>query len=108
MRKAHDAIGDAQGAIQDAQPHRMEIAAAIFLIAVSVAMNARGAWSHAALDWSMSDYAQREPSIFDWRYPPFMAGLIPPPAYPHNPPPPRPPNPTPPPPPPPPTPPHPP
>src|SRR5260370_19661832 len=40
MRKAHDAIGDAQRAIQDAPPHRIEIAAASFLIAVNVAVNA--------------------------------------------------------------------
>jgi hypothetical protein len=59
--------------------HRIEIAAAIFLLAVSVALNARGAWSFEALDWTMSPFAQHSPSIFDWRYPQFMAGLIDPP-----------------------------
>jgi len=59
--------------------HRIEIAAASFLLAVSVALNARGAWSFEALDWSVSSFAEHSPSIFDWRYPQFMAGLIEPP-----------------------------
>lgn len=71
---------DAMRHAQDAARHRMEIAAAIFLLAVSVAMNARGAWSYEALNWSRSDYAGHLPSIFDWRYPQFMAGLIAPPS----------------------------
>jgi hypothetical protein len=36
-------------------------------------------WSYTALDWSLSDYAVNQPSIFDWRYPQFMAGVIAPP-----------------------------
>jgi hypothetical protein len=56
--------------------HRIEIAVAIFLLAVSVAINARGAWSWEALDWSVGDYAVHQPSMFDWRYPQFMAGLM--------------------------------
>lgn len=72
---------DAMRYAQDASNHRMEIAAAIFLLAVSVAMNARGAWSWAATDWTVSDYAAaHQTKIFDWRYPPFMAGLITPPS----------------------------
>jgi hypothetical protein len=59
--------------------HRTEISVAISLLTVSVAMNARGAWSYAALDWSQSHYAVHQTSIFDWRYPQFMAGLIAPP-----------------------------
>ncbi len=59
--------------------HRREIVAAIFLLLVSVAMNARGAWSYEALDWSLGPFHARSPSIFDWRYPQFMAGLIEPP-----------------------------
>jgi len=70
---------DAMRRAQDASHHRIEIAAAIFLLAMSVALNARGAWSYAALDWSLSAYANHSPSIFDWRYPPFMAGFIAPP-----------------------------
>lgn len=62
-----------------ASNHRMEIAAAIFLLIVSVALNARGAWSYDTLDWNLSDFAQHSPSIFDWRYPQFMAGLMAPP-----------------------------
>ncbi len=70
---------DAMRAAQDGSPHRMEIAAAIFLLAVSVAMNARGAWSYEPLDWTFSPYAANSPSMFDWRYPQFMAGWIAPP-----------------------------
>ena len=55
--------------------HRREIAVAIFLLAVSVAINARGAWSFAGMDWNTTE----RHSIFDWRYPQFMAGLIEPP-----------------------------
>ncbi|HWN57615.1 MAG TPA: hypothetical protein VNO74_05910 [Methylomirabilota bacterium] len=59
--------------------HRMEIAAAIFLLVVSVTINARGAWSFAPMDWNLSEAASRLHGIFDWRYPQFMAGLIDPP-----------------------------
>jgi hypothetical protein len=55
--------------------HRMEIAAAIFLLAVSIAMNARGAWSYEAVDWVVSKWVTRH-GFFDWRYPQFMAGLM--------------------------------
>jgi hypothetical protein len=60
--------------------HRMEIAAAILLLALSVALNARGAWSYQTLDWNLSAYGESSPGIFDWRYPQFMAGLMKPPA----------------------------
>jgi hypothetical protein len=66
---------DAMRRAPDASGHRMEIAAAIFLLTVSVAMNARGAWSYEALDWSLSQYVSRH-GFFDWRYPQFMAGLM--------------------------------
>lgn len=68
---------DAMRRVKESSPHRIEIAAAIFLIAVSVAMNARGAWSFAGLDWSLDRHSSY--AIFDWRYPQFMAGLIAPP-----------------------------
>jgi hypothetical protein len=64
MRRAPNPLG-----------HKIEIAAAIFLLTVSVAMNARGAWSYAAVDWSLSAYVTRH-GFFDWRYPQFMAGLM--------------------------------
>jgi hypothetical protein len=70
---------DAMRRAPNVSGHRVEIAVAIFLLALSVAINARGAWSWVALDWSVSDYAVHQPSIFDWRYPQFMAGLIAPP-----------------------------
>lgn len=66
---------DAMRRAQVASHHRMELAAAIFLLAVSVAINARGAWSYAGMDWNPIE----RHSIFDWRYPQFMAGLIAPP-----------------------------
>jgi hypothetical protein len=55
--------------------HGFEIAAAIFLLALSVAINGRGAWSFAGMDWNPIE----SHGIFDWRYPQFMAGLINPP-----------------------------
>jgi hypothetical protein len=70
---------DAMRQVQDASRHRMEIAAAIFLLALSVAINARGAWSFAGMDWNLSEPVKHLHGIFDWRYPQFMAGLIDPP-----------------------------
>jgi hypothetical protein len=70
---------DAMRRAPNASGHRFEIAAAIVLLGLSIALNARGAWSYEALDWSVSPFAARPPSIFDWRYPQFMAGLIEPP-----------------------------
>ena len=70
---------DAMRRAPNASGHRLEIAAAIFLLGLSIALNARGAWSYEALDWTVSPFAARPPSIFDWRYPQFMAGLIAPP-----------------------------
>ncbi|MGB0061104.1 hypothetical protein, partial [Candidatus Binatus sp.] len=61
-----------------ASRHRTEIAAAIFLLAASVALNLRGASSYAPMDWVLSNYVKRH-GIADWRYPQFMAGLIAPP-----------------------------
>ncbi len=55
---------------------RAEIAAGIFLLAVSVAMNARGAWSFDTQDWNGSPQGSHPERIFDWRYPQFLAGLI--------------------------------
>jgi hypothetical protein len=68
---------DAMQRAQVASRHRIEIAAALFLLAVSVAINARGAWSFAGLDWTHAK--QHSYDVFDWRYPQFMAGLIEPP-----------------------------
>lgn len=70
---------DAMRRTPDASGHRMEIAAAIVLLAVSVAMNARGACSYEALNWSAGKYGAHQTDVFYWRYPQFMAGLIEPP-----------------------------
>ena len=67
---------DAMRRARPASHHRIEIAAAIFLLALSIAINARGAWSSAAMDWNPVE----RHGIFDWRYPQFMAGLIAPPS----------------------------
>jgi hypothetical protein len=66
---------DAMRRAPAASHHRMEIAAAIFLLVLSVAINARGAWSFAGMDWNPIE----QHGVFDWRYPQFMAGLIEPP-----------------------------
>jgi hypothetical protein len=66
---------DAMRRAPGASRHMLEIAGAIFLLAVSVAVNARGAWSFAGMDWNPVE----QHGMFDWRYPQFMAGLIKPP-----------------------------
>ena len=66
---------DAMRRAPGASRHMLEIAWAIFLLAVSVAVNARGAWSFAGMDWNPVE----QHGMFDWRYPQFMAGLIKPP-----------------------------
>ncbi len=58
---------------------RAEIAAGIFLLAIGVAINARGAWSYDTQDWNYSSPGSHPERIFDWRYPQFLAGLIEPP-----------------------------
>ena len=70
---------DAMRRAQIGSHHRMEIAAGFFLLAISVAINGRGAWSFAGLDWNLSRAFVHRSALFDWRYPPFMAGLIEPP-----------------------------
>jgi hypothetical protein len=66
---------DAMRRAPSASRHRIEIAVAIFLLATSVAINARGAWSFAGMDWNPIE----QHGAFDWRYPQFMAGVIAPP-----------------------------
>jgi hypothetical protein len=70
---------DAMRRAQVGSRHRVEIAAGFFLLAISVAINGRGAWSFAGLNWSIGKYAAHQTDIFYWRYPQFMAGLIEPP-----------------------------
>jgi hypothetical protein len=69
---------DAMRIAPNARHHRIEIAAAIFLLAVSVVLNVRGASSYVVMDWVMSDFVKKH-GIADWRYPQFMAGLMEPP-----------------------------
>jgi hypothetical protein len=58
---------------------RLAIAVGGLLLALSIALNARGAFSFDAMEWNDSAAARRPERIFDWRYPQFMAGLIDPP-----------------------------
>lgn len=70
---------DALRRASDAIVVRREIAAGIFLLAIAVALNARGACSISAMDWNDTVTAHHPEWIFDWRYPQFLAGLIEPP-----------------------------
>ncbi len=60
-----------------------EFAAATILLALSVAINARGAFSvYAHHVWNLEMAIDHHPErAFDWSYPQFAAGLIKPPAY---------------------------
>jgi hypothetical protein len=61
---------------------RTETAAALVLLALSVAINGRGAMSSATADWyTIVDVDDRPDRVWDWSYPQFMAGLIAPPKY---------------------------
>ena len=62
---------------------RTELAAALTLLTLSVAINARGAFSvYAHHVWNLQMAIDHHPErAFDWSYPQFAAGLIKPPAY---------------------------
>ncbi len=68
---------DAMRRTVDVRSRGMELAAGFLLLAISIAINARGAWSYAGLDWNLAQWHQQ--ADFGWRYPQFMAGLIAPP-----------------------------
>ncbi len=59
---------DAMRRAQVGSRHRVEIAAGFFLLAISVAINGRGAWSFAGLDWNLSESVLYSNGFFDWRY----------------------------------------
>ena len=40
---------------------------ALFLLAISLAINGRGAWSFAGLDWNLSEPVLNSNGFFDWR-----------------------------------------
>ena len=62
---------------------RSELVAAFALIAVSIAINARGATSWPTARWhTVVDVDSHPNRAWDWSYPQFMAGLIAPPKYP--------------------------
>jgi hypothetical protein len=54
----------------------------LVLLMLSIAINGRGAFSVSTQQWSTVVDVDRHPEhIFDWSYPQFAAGLIPPPHY---------------------------
>jgi hypothetical protein len=56
---------------------RAEIAAAFSLLALSIAINGRGAVSQSTADWNRQVDIDRHPErAWNWSYPQFMAGLI--------------------------------
>lgn len=62
--------------------HRLETAAGLLLLAISVVMNGRGAISWATFRWNDTVDIDFHPGrAFDWSYPQFMAGLISAPRY---------------------------
>ncbi|MGH6890778.1 MAG: hypothetical protein ACREEP_00820, partial [Dongiaceae bacterium] len=63
-----------------------ELVAGLLLLALSVFINGRSATSHAVWVWSAyltPDPEERRPRIMDWRYPQWLAGMIPPPLPTH-------------------------
>jgi hypothetical protein len=57
---------------------RTETAIALVLLALSIAINGRGAWSQATSDWNAAYQIDAHPErLKDWSNPQFMAGLIP-------------------------------
>jgi hypothetical protein len=68
-------------AARSAQPQvasqRLEAVIGLFLLAISVVLNGRGATSWATFRWNNAVDIDFHPDrAFDWRYPQFMAGLI--------------------------------
>lgn len=57
---------------------KTEIAVAMILLALSVVINGRGAWSYATSNWNAAfDIDSHPERLKDWSNPQFMAGLIP-------------------------------
>lgn len=68
------------GGVKAAHFRRIEVAAAIALLVVSIAINGRGAWSLAPIMWNLDVDIDRHPErAFDWSYPQFLAGIVAPP-----------------------------
>lgn len=61
---------------------RSEVVAAVALLALSIAINGRGALSWPSAYWNVVVAIDTHPQrAWDWSYPQFMAGLIAPPKY---------------------------
>ena len=62
--------------------NRSEVVAAVALLALSIAINGRGALSWPTAYWNVVVAIDTHPQrAWDWSYPQFMAGLIAPPKY---------------------------
>ncbi|HYL59809.1 MAG TPA: hypothetical protein VEU51_13140 [Candidatus Acidoferrales bacterium] len=56
---------------------RVEVACAATLLALSIAINGRGAWSWETTVWNLEVDLDRHPErTFDWSYPQFIAGIV--------------------------------
>ena len=72
----------AAAAARDSIFTRGEFGAAFSLLALSIAINARGAFSIPTQQWSTVVDVDKHPErVFDWSYPEFAAGLVSPPDY---------------------------
>jgi hypothetical protein len=61
---------------------KSELVTALVLLAISVAINGRGAFSAPTQQWStIVDVDGHPERIFDWSHPQFAAGLVTPPDY---------------------------
>jgi hypothetical protein len=59
---------------------RIEVICAVTLLVLSIAINGRGASSWATTIWNLDVDIDRHPErLFDWSYPQFIAGIVPPP-----------------------------
>lgn len=61
---------------------RGELTAALIVLALSVAINGRGAFSAPTQQWNITVDVDKHPErALDWSYPQFAAGLVTPPDY---------------------------
>lgn len=72
----------ARSANAPSTPRNLEAAIGLFLLAISVVVNGRGAISWATFRWNNAVDIDFHPyRAFDWSYPQFMAGILPAPKY---------------------------
>lgn len=82
VRARADAVDDA-GAAPRRFSRTAELAVGLVLLTLGIVVNGRGATSSAVSQWNAylaPDPDARRPRVMDWRYPQWLAGLIPPPV----------------------------